>query len=205
MRGRSTSRIVYSEVTVKSWLERVPTCDEARPARCVCCGAPGRPLKGRMIIVGHGLRGRAQSGPLDPDGAPTTVELRVRRYLCRRCRACLIVAPRGVVRHRRYSGLAIALALALWSLDGKSAREVRRRVSPRECTGFDTVISWPALRRWAQAVATGRLFPVVRRSPPAWTPRRVAERAAGTLAALAPSGQAGSDAARAFFGAAHAA
>ena len=50
----------------------------------------------------------------------------------------------------------------------------------------------------------GRLFPAVRPAPDGWGPRRVAERAATTLAALAPPSTDGPLEALAFLGAARA-
>ena len=52
------------------------------------------------------------------------------------------------------------------------------------------------------AIDAGILFPCVRGSPTAWSPRRRAERAAMTVGALVPATFAGDEIARVFAGAA---
>jgi hypothetical protein len=132
------------------------------------------------------------------------VSIRLRRYLCRACGAVATVAPRGSVCKRLYSAAAIALALALWAVEGMPESQVRQRVCPWGRDAYAATVGWTALRRWARAARAGRLFPGVRRAPEDWTLRRVAERVATTLAALAPPLQGGPLAAQAFFGAARA-
>lgn len=115
-------------------------------------------------------------------------ELEVRRYRCRHCNATLTVVPRGVIPRRHYSGVAIALALALYGLARKSLREVRARINPWSVVGATAAEGWTALMRWIRAIHRGELFAFVRASPPEWSARKQAERAATTLAALAPPG-----------------
>jgi hypothetical protein len=78
----------------------MPTCAQARPGSCPCCGAPSSPLGERLIIVGHGLVERQVQGPATADGAPEQGVVTLRRYRCRRCDAVLIVGPRGLVVRR---------------------------------------------------------------------------------------------------------
>jgi hypothetical protein len=100
----------------------------------------------------------------------------------------IVVAPRGLLRGRLFSAAAIGWALALFALVGLGVAEVRRRVSPWAIVGASAISGWAQLRRWIRASRSGALFAAVRASPPRFTPRQVAERAATTLAALAPIG-----------------
>lgn len=134
------------------------------------------------------------------------IVITARRFRCIPCGAVLVVVPREVVAGRLYSAAAIALALALWGLAGAAAAEVRRRICPAAILGFAAATSWATLRRWAQAVARGALFPSAPRPQAGAALRHVAASAAAALAALSdpttrqlPIGR------RAFLGAAHAA
>jgi transposase len=115
------------------------------------------------------------------------IEVLGRRYECQACEAVLLVVPGGILRRRLYSAAAIALALAVWSLEEKAPAEVRTRVSPWRVVGAAAAGGWASLRRWAKAVRGGRLFPVVRALPDEAHLRQVAVRTATTLAALVPS------------------
>jgi hypothetical protein len=95
------------------------------------------------------------------------------------------VAPRTAVRKRLFTAAAIGLALALWAMAQLPEAKVRERVSPWACVGSAAAAGWTALKRWVRAIQEGRLFAAVRPAPGNWSPRRVAERAATTLAALA--------------------
>lgn len=169
-------------------MARPPTVDEARPGRCPCCGVPSRPSGGLLGLHGHGLRERHQWGPGEPGEAAELVGLLVRRYLCRSCSTVVVVGPRGILPGRLYAAGAIALALALWGCGGQPARQVRRQVSPFSIVGATAAAGWASLRRWARAVRAGRLFPAVRALPEGARLRKVATRAATTLAAYAPGG-----------------
>lgn len=114
------------------------------------------------------------------------VSILARRYRCQACGAVVVVVPRGVLSQRLYSAGAIALALALWGAADLAPTEVRARVSPFAIMGATAAAGWANLRRWSQAVRSGRLFPVVRALPAQATLRQVAARAATTLAACAP-------------------
>jgi len=82
----------------------------------------------------------------------------------------------------------MALAFALYGVEGLSPAAVRGRVSPLRIVGTTAAAGWASLRRWSLAVRAGRLFPVVRALPAGATLRQVAARAATTLAACAPGG-----------------
>jgi len=185
-KGRSNSSIVRCAIDVKAWLARVPSVDEVRPGQCPRCAAASRPLGRALQIWGHGLRERQQRGPLEPLGEPIEVTIRVRRYVCRLCTAVIVVVPLGVIGGRLFSAAAMGLALVLFGVAGLPLAEVRRRVSPWQHVGTSAQGSWLGLRRWVRAIRERRLFGSVRRSPASFTARQVAERAAMTLAALAP-------------------
>jgi hypothetical protein len=185
--GQSSTRIVHIGIDVKSWAARVPTVDEVRPGQCPVCGAASRPAGGRIVLHGHGLRARDPWGPVEATAPPTVIEVLGRRYACQACGAVLLVVPGGVLGRRLYSAAAIALALAVWSVEEQTPAEVRARVSPWRIVGPAAAAAWASLRRWAKAVRGGRLFPEVRELPAGATLRQVAARAATTLAALAPS------------------
>jgi hypothetical protein len=187
LEDQSSSRIVHFRIDVKSWTARLPDVDEVRPGRCVACGAPSRPAGGRIVLHGHGIRARDQWGPRDATAPPEVYEVFGRRYECQQCGAVMLVVPGGVLRGRLYSAAAIALALAVWSIEGKAPAEVRARVSPWRLVGPAAADAWASLRRWAKSVRNSRLFPMVRVLPADACLRQVAARAATTLAALAPS------------------
>lgn len=102
-----------------------------------------------------------------------------------------VVVPLGVIRRRAFSGPAIGLALALFGALGLSPREVRKRVSPWTKVGYAAEKGWAQLLRWTRAIRKGALFACVRSSPPEFSPRQVAERAASTLVAFAAPAQVG--------------
>ncbi|HTP25568.1 MAG TPA: hypothetical protein VMK12_07905 [Anaeromyxobacteraceae bacterium] len=202
--GQGSTRIIHFGIDVKSWVARVPTVDEARPGQCPVCGSASRPAGGGIVLHGHGLRVRDQWGPPDATAPPVVIEVVGRRYECQECGAVLLVVPGGILRRRLYSAAAIALALAVWSLEEKAPAEVRARVSPWRLVGATAAEGWASLRRWAKAVRGGRLFPVVRALPGEVRLRQVAARAATTLAALVPSSLEGLPlTTRAMLGAAH--
>ena len=183
---RSNSTIVRSTIDVKSWLERTPSVDEARPGQCPRCQVASRPVGRALQIWGHGLRDRQQRGPLSPTGEPVEITIRVRRYLCRVCGAVIAVVPQGVLAGRLFLAAAIGFALALFGVQDRPMSEVRRRVSPWQRVGATAFESWLSLRRWVGEIREGRLFVSVRSSPASFTTREIAARAAQTLAALAP-------------------
>jgi hypothetical protein len=98
----------------------------------------------------------------------------------------LTVLPRGLAARRQYAATAIGLALFLLGVVGLAVREVRERVSPLALS-FEAG-TWATVRRWVRAIEQGLLFGAIRASPAGFSLRKRAERAAMTLAAMAPPG-----------------
>jgi hypothetical protein len=111
--------------------------------------------------------------------------VRLRRYRCLACGAVVSVGPSELVPRWLFSAPAIGWALWLFGVAKQSAAKVRSQVSPWSTVGATAAAGWVTLRRWASAVRDRRLFALVRRCPAKWSARKVAERAATTLAALA--------------------
>lgn len=154
-----------------------------------------------MQLWGHGLRARQVRGPLAIGEDPCLVTVDGRRYQCRICEAVIIVEPRSVLRYRHFSGSAIAMALALFGVEGTSAIEVRRRVSPWRTVGHAACRGWVTLHRWIDVARQGELLPAVRHRA-AGDDRGVAARVARAVASRAPPPWDAPIAARAFAGAA---
>lgn len=164
----------------------MPTVSELRPARCVCCRVASRPAGGLLAIHGHGLRDRQLRGPTEPGQRTTIIVVQVRRYECLRCAAVMTVTPSAVLPRMLYAATAIALALALYGLDGLSARAVRAAVGAWQVVGASST-GWKSLRRWI--AASTALWSCIRESPEGWRVRQLAARAATTLIASAPFSQ----------------
>ncbi len=129
-------------VTVEDLVDpsRFPSVDDLRPCACPLCKKPARPPGERLGIVGHGTYRRQVLGRLE---AARTLVIRVRRYLCRGCRATISVLPEALLPRRWYTGGAILLALTLSLLRGIPAVEVRRRLAePGETQGWKTLDRW---------------------------------------------------------------
>ena len=144
-------------------------------------------------------------GPVEPLREPVALDVTCRRYLCVACGAVVLVVPSGMLPRRRYSGPAIAQALALFGLEHLSPADVRRRTSADKIVGATAKAGWGALLRWCEAVREGRLFPDVRACPASFTRRQVAERAASSIGGRAPPPVDASLVVRAFIGATQAA
>jgi hypothetical protein len=115
------------------------------------------------------------------------------------------VGPAELLTRRLYSAAALAYALALFAL-GLSSRGVRSLVSPLRIVGATSAARGLTLSRWCSAIRGGRVFSSVGPFPLSWTLRRVAERAAMTVASYAlPSPEPPPLTALAFHGAARAA
>lgn len=137
----------------------MPTCAQARPGSCPCCGAAGKPVGGRVVIVGHGVVVRQIRGPATADGAPEQALLTLRRYRCRACSAVLVVGPRGLFVRRWYGAGAISVAFAAFAA-GETSAATRARTSPGAKVGGSAVDRWMTLVRWLDAARDGRLFAV---------------------------------------------
>ena len=127
--------MLQSAVNIKTWLERPPTVEEVRPARCPQCSVASCPLGGRVALHGHGTRSRQVRGPSAPREAPGFVTIDARRYRCVPCGAVIVVVPTEVLARRSYSSSAIGFALALFGALRLTAAEVRQRISPLRIVG----------------------------------------------------------------------
>lgn len=160
-----------------------------RPSCCDACGAPSRPLGGRVQLHGHGERRRRQRGPEAVGGPPAERSVGARRYECQICGATVTVHPRGVLRRRLYGACGIGLALALFGIQRESAHAVQEAIAPtpivRNAAEGGT---WSTLRRWAQEAKAGTLLAEGRACAETFSLRQAAERAAMTLAALGQRG-----------------
>jgi hypothetical protein len=204
LRSQSRRGIVRSELSVKEWAAELPSVGRVRPKRCPGCKRASQPLGGKIVLHGHGRRERQLRGPAAPDERPALSGLLLRRYRCKICKALCTVGPRELLTQRLYSASAIAWALALFGVLRLGAAQVRELVSPWAIWGVSGH-RWPTLLRWVEAIRARRLLQCVRAAPLAWTARRLAERAATTLAALAlPTLEPPSIAVQAFHGAARA-
>jgi hypothetical protein len=112
-----------------------------------------------MVIVGHGVIVRQVRVVSEPRSVAEEVDVQLRRYRCRSCRAVLLVGPRGLVPGRRYSGPAIAVALARYGR-GDTSASTRAAVSPDRVVGGSAIDRWAALGRWVDAVRHGGLFAI---------------------------------------------
>ena len=162
--------------------------DVIRPSKCPNCGAASRRPGAPRQLHGHGCRSRQVRGPLSVDGEPRIWVIDVRRYRCSRCQKTCTVVPRGVLMRRYYSASAVALAMALYGVEHLSSVETRARVCAWRSTGPGHSSVWSTLKRWLRAVREERLFAFVRACPSEWSNRKVAERVATTLGAMAPPG-----------------
>jgi hypothetical protein len=151
--------LIASPLGIKSWREQMPTCAEARPGSCACCGAAAQPIGGRLVIVGHGLVERQLLGPATAAGAPERRLVTLRRYRCRACTAILVVGPRGLVARRWYGSGAMALAFAAFSR-GEASSSIRARISPTGIVGGSATERWITVQRWIEAARRGELFGV---------------------------------------------
>ncbi len=185
---RSEDKIYRSSLDVKAWQAALPSVDVARPPRCLGCKAAARPEGKNLVVHGDGTRERQVRGPSAPGAAPTMTSVRGRRYECQQCGACMLVVPRELLPRRLYTASAIGLALAMWALLGGTEARVRASISPLVVIGAAACGAWATLRRWAADTVRKRLFPTTRAPPARFTLRQHAERAAGALVALAPTG-----------------
>lgn len=155
----TANHFVEFDLDVNFWVLTPVDAPTARPTRCPVCDAPSVRPDGRILLHGHGVRRRQLRGPLTTDGEPTEIEVLVRRYACQCCAAVITVGPRGLLPHKRYSAMAIALALWLWSVWRWTDPAVRRATCPVAETGVSRPERWTTLRRWARATRDRRLWP----------------------------------------------
>ena len=196
---RDSPGVVRFAFGVKFW---PPSVEQARPAKCALCGVAAYDGL-RVVLHGHGLVSRQQRGPASAGEEASCAEIWIRRYLCTACDTVMRVVPASATARKHFSGAAIGLALALWGLCGKSAREVREAVNDRKVIGFGAC-GWTTLGGWAKQVAAGRLFAWLGLTGTAGSPRAVAARAAQALVGWAAvEAREASPEAAAFTGASH--
>lgn len=180
---RDEPRVVRFARPVKDWIASTPGVHDARPPITPCCGIASVPPGAPIVLHGHGLRGRTVRGVLDDGEPPTFHELRVRRYRCTACGATCTVVPADVLPRKHFGAVSVALALAFYGALERSLRAVYGALNPTTIRGH-CARGWDAVLRWIAILSA--LFPDVRPSPPDFTSRQVAARAAMTLAALVP-------------------
>ena len=88
--------------------------------------------------------------------------------------------PVDVLPRKHFGALTIAIAMALYGKLREALARVYERLNPTRIRGHNAR-GWDSVLRWIALVST--LFPDVRPSPPGFTSRQSAERAAMTLAA----------------------
>lgn len=203
---RNYVSFIASAWAVNLWLgETSPTCSEARPRACPHCGSSHRGADGRLLIYGHGRRGRHMWGPpldaplLDrPGSAPGVRIVQQRRYKCQVCRKPSVVGPRLLIPGRFYTAPAIALALHLMGAQRPvqfghgnlhSIAEVRRRVCIWQRSGDRR--GWVTLGRWLADIVGGRLFTLGEKrwqhaAPLLGAGRRLAREISGWVMSFAP-------------------
>ena len=93
-------------------------------------------------------------GPLEPGGAPQQLDVVLRRYRCRGCKAVLMVGPRGLVPGRWYGAGAMASAVAAYAR-GATTATVRSATSPASIMGASSTERWITLVRWLDAAVRG--------------------------------------------------
>lgn len=104
----------------------------------------------RVVLQGHGIRWRPQTGPDGMGGAPFDDEVPTRRYRCLGCGAVITVQPAGLLPRIQYRPAAVVVALALWARRGLASARVRRRVAPKAAASHEAERGWPSLWRWAR-------------------------------------------------------
>jgi len=128
-------------------------------------------------LHGHGVRTRSLLGPLELGDTAGDALITIRRYRCCFCGAVIMVLPRGILAGLRYSAVAIALALALWSTRAMATTAVRQLVSPFKVVGHEAVRRWRSLVRWARGAGAWWGW-TIRPGPPRAMAREVARRLA---------------------------
>lgn len=158
----------------------MPGVHDARPPITPCCKVASVPPAAAIVLHGHGTRSRTVRGVLAHGETPQFHELRVRRYRCTACGATCTVAPVDVLPRKHFGAVSIAMAFALYGVVHETLDEIWRLLNPSRIRGHGAR-GWDSVLRWIAVVTA--LFPEVRTSPPEWSSRQVAERAAMTLAA----------------------
>jgi len=149
-------RLVYARIGIEDWLARLPSAAAVRPGQCSACRAASQPAGSPVVLQGHGVRARVCLGPVNVAAGGESRTVLVRRYLCARCGAVTVVAPRGLLPRRLYAAAAIGLALGLWGLQAQPSAEVQAQVA-RQGSRLGQR-RWRTLARWAASAGTGGVF-----------------------------------------------
>jgi hypothetical protein len=116
----------------------IPNIDDFRPPFCPCCGALAREAR-QLQLIGHGSYPRWVH-------LPQSRKIRIRRFLCKRCRRTSSVLPRGLLPRFQYTAPVILSSLVRYHVDGERASVVTAQFGART-----TKHGWGTLRRWGAA------------------------------------------------------
>ncbi len=140
--------LVYSSLSVKYWLQNLPSIDEVRPYHCPSCKISYY-QNSAFTIHGHGTRERYLVD-VDENGVGKDIIILFRRFRCTNCGTVISIIPSGLVTRRRYTVAAMVLAFYFWGIEKLSESHVRKIVSPTISMGHGTLEQWPVLRRWVK-------------------------------------------------------
>ena len=116
----------------------VADVDASRPDFCPCCGAPAR-YCGKLVLIGHGTYERWAK-------IPQGIKIRIRRYLCRRCRRTCSVLPHWLLPRFHYTAPVILSSLDQYFVAGETVAVVTAPFDLSEAKH-----GWGTLRRWGAA------------------------------------------------------
>ena len=130
-------------------ISRVPGVDELRPTCCPGCGHAAHACGSTLGIVGHGTYRRQVLGLLPG----RSIDIRVRRYLCRACGKTISILPDTLLPWRWYAGSVVLAALVGALLLERAIADLREAVGPG-----GRFPHWTTPARWASTLLE-RLWP----------------------------------------------
>jgi hypothetical protein len=116
---------------------RPPVADveASRPDFCPCCGAPAW-YCGKLVLIGNGTYERWAK-------IPQGIKIRIRRYLCRRCRRTCSVLPHWLLPRFQYTAPVILSSLDQYFVAGETAAVVTAPFDLSEAKhGWGTLLRW---------------------------------------------------------------
>ena len=119
----------------------IPDIEDCRPEKCPRCGILSRG-NGILQVIGHGTYDRWAC-------IPNSVKIKIRRFLCKKCRKTCSVLPHGLLPRFQYSAHIILLCLLQFYVDGKTEASVISNVlqdKGKKSFGF--------IRRWGTKFLT---------------------------------------------------